>query len=116
MYQLARSRRFAQPTGMGFSLKPPSWLVDEAKKLIGSAFRGTQVTIQTPAGPQVFDISTPGGIAALQAMIASAKIGKPTPTPSPVQQANDFVQSRIPGGWLTIAGGALVLFLLLKRR
>lgn len=115
MYQIARPRGFVQPAGMGFSLKPPAWVTNAVSNIIKQAVGGTTVTIQTDAGPQSFDITTAAGRAALQRMVASAKIGKPAPTPGPAEQANDFV-NQIPGGWVTVVGGAVLLFLLLKRR
>ena len=88
-------------SGLGLSLKPPKWL----RKLIN-----TPVTVPTETGPIVV---TPGDV------LASTRTG-----PTPMQQAAANVGrnvtgwvDQVPGGWLTVGGGAaLAAWLLLGRR
>jgi len=82
---------------MGFSLKPPSWLRNLAKGVVGS-------------------ITTGGGTT-----VARDPTGQITVSPSQPQAANpaDAVANTvasIPGGWLTIAAIGVGAFLLLKKR
>lgn len=107
---------YAQELG-AFSLKrmftPPKW----ARQIAGAIFRGTTVTVPTPAGPQTFDLGDPDSLRALQDMVRRAKIRVQTPRPSigPVE----YVTENVPGGWLTIAAlglGAVLLFSMMGRR
>lgn len=83
-------------SGLGFSLKPPSWL----RNAFGQIVSGTKVNV-----PSV-NIPLPGG----------GMITTPSTKPSLPEQAELFA-ANIPGGWLTIAGvGVLGALLLLKRR
>ena len=77
--------------GMGFSLKPPSWLVKDIKDLIG----GKPATVPTPGG--------------------NVTIVPPQPQqPTPVERVNTAAES-IPGGWVTIGAVALGAFILLPK-
>jgi hypothetical protein len=81
-------------SGLGFSLKPPSWLRDAVKKVVG----GTTVNV-----PSV-NIPLPGG-----GMITTPST-KPT-----VQERAELLAANVPGGMVTIAAvGLLGAFLLIK--
>lgn len=83
-------------SGLGFSLKPPAWLRDAARKIVG----GTKVSV-----PSV-TIPLPGG----------GSIITPSTKPTVTEQA-ELLAANIPGGWVTIAGvGLLAALLLFKRR
>jgi len=93
-------------------LTPPSWL----RNIAGSVFKGTKVTIPTPAGPQTFDLGNPADVAALKKLLTGAKVSTSVgqqPT-NPLDQANRAVQENIPGGWLTIIGLGLAGFFLVR--
>ena len=104
---------------------PPAWL----RNIAGAILRGTQVTVPTPAGPQTFDLNNPQGAAQLRnlanqaiAAVRSAASGatisvtrKPGGSVSdPVSQVNKAVTENVPGGWVTVAGGVIGLFILAK--
>jgi hypothetical protein len=86
------------------------------KNLVGSVTRGTRVTIQTPLGPQTFDLSKPGAAEALARLKESLKSAQFDYTSGPRPSTpGQFVQAgiaQIPGGWATIAlvGAALLMF------
>lgn len=102
--------------GLGFSL--PSW----ASNIVGAVLRGTQVTVPTPAGPLTFNLGNPADVAALKQLVTGTTVQvtrRPPPPSSPIEQAQAFVQEKVPGGWLTVAGvglGAVLLFTMLRRR
>jgi hypothetical protein len=92
------SRRVLVPgsglSGLGFSLKPPAWLRDAFKKVVG----GTKVNV-----PSV-NIPLPGG-----GMITTPST-KPT-----VQERAELLAANVPGGMVMIAAvGLLGAFLLMK--
>jgi len=90
-------------------LTPPKWL----RKVAGIAVKGSQVTVPTPVGPQVFDLGNPDSLRALQALVTGTKLGlKPAPTPGHAGQITRIAEG-IPGGWLTIGAVAIGAFLLL---
>lgn len=91
----------------------PSWL----SKIVGTIVRGTQVTVPTPAGNVVFDLSDPKAVATAKSILSGARVSttvgnKPQ---TPLEQASAAVES-VPGGWLTLAGAALALVFLMRRR
>lgn len=94
--------------GLGISLKPPSWL----RNLVGSVVRGSTVTVQTPAGPQTFDLGNPSDVAALKNIAAKVKVNVGGNRPAgPAENVINTVEN-IPGGWLTIAAVAAgIIFL-----
>jgi len=81
-------------SGLGFSLKPPAWLRDAARKIVG----GTKVSV-----PSV-TIPLPGG----------GSIITPSTKPTLPEQA-ELLAANIPGGWVTIAGVGLLAGLLLMK-
>jgi hypothetical protein len=98
--------------GLGLSLKPPDWLT----KIVGAVIKSTTVTVPTPAGNVIVDLSDPASIAAAQKILTGTKVSttvgtKPT---TPMAQVNAAVES-VPGGWLTVAAVAAGAFLLLTR-
>ena len=82
-------------SGLGFSLKPPTWLRDAWGKIVG----GTKVSV-----PSV-NIPLPGG----------GMITTPSTQPTVAERA-ELMAANVPGGWLTIAAVGIGAFLLLKRR
>jgi len=83
---------YQQVEGLGFSLKPPAW----ARKALEDLARGRPTTVPSPGGGTVV-ISPP--------MIQQ---GAPTTPPPAGVEA-------VPGGWVTIAGAALLAILVLPR-
>ncbi|MFH1177109.1 MAG: hypothetical protein V1750_06855 [Acidobacteriota bacterium] len=100
-------------SGLGLSLKPPAWL----RNIVGTVIQGTKVSVPTQTGiPITVDLSDPQAMAKLKAMLAgttfSTSVG--TTKPTIAQQAANALES-IPGGWLTVAGAALLGVLVLPR-
>lgn len=91
----------------------PSWL----SKIVGTIVRGTQVTVPTPAGNVVFDLSDPNAVNTAKQILTGARVSTTVGNrpQTPLEQASAAVES-IPGGWLTIGAGALALVLLMRRR
>jgi hypothetical protein len=104
---------------------PPAWL----RSIAGAVLRGTQVTVPTAAGPQTFDLNSPQGAAQLRAIAAQAVAAirnaasgatiSVTRRPAgsagdTMAQVNKAVSENVPGGWLTIAGAAVSVFLIAK--
>jgi hypothetical protein len=80
--------------GLGFSLKPPSWLVNDVKSLVA----GKPASVPLPSGGSVTVTPRPATNTALNA-------------------ANTQLQAaveEIPGGWLTIAAAVAAIFVLPK--
>lgn len=77
-------------SGLGFSLKPPSWLVKDVKAIFGGA---KTASVPTPGGPVT--VSLPGGDS--------------TATASPPAGVDS-----IPGGWLTLGAVGLGLLFMLR--
>lgn len=92
------ARAGQQLSGLGLSLKPPSWLRDAAKKVVSDT-----VSTATDAAKR----AAADALARAQAQVA--------PKPTPMDAVNEAVSS-IPGGWLTIAAVGLGLLLVAKRR
>ena len=103
----------AQMEGMGFSFALPSWLKNIAVK----AVQGTTVSVPTPAGPVNVDLGNPQSVAAAKAALTGTKISttvgqRPT---TPLETVNQAVTTGVPGGWLTIAGAAVLAIIILPR-
>lgn len=79
--------------GLGFSLKPPSWLVQAVQSLT----RSGAATVPTPGGGTV-TVTTPSAY-----------------RPTPASTTFPLIE-QIPGGWLTVAAVGVGLIFLLKRR
>lgn len=96
--------------GLGFSLKPPKWLRNAVSTVVNSGV--AKVTVPTASGPVEVNKDS---IQAAADLLRNAKLTvNPGAKPStPADQAQDFVQSNIPGGWLTIMGVGLVGVVLL---
>lgn len=98
---------------LALSLKPPKWL----RNSVGSLLKGNKVsaTVATPAGPVVVDASKES-VQRVQDLITNAvrnttiTVGPREAAATPVDQARDFVETKVPGGWLTVGAGALALF------
>lgn len=99
---------------LALSLKPPKWL----RNTVSSLVKGNKVsaTVATPAGPLVVDASK-DTVQRVQDLITNAvrnttiTVGpRETAAATPVDQAREFVETKIPGGWLTVGAGALALF------
>ncbi len=113
------STNTAAPVGMGelaFSLKPPKAVRNLVKKAASAV--GIKASVPTPAGPIVVDTRDPDTLKRA-AEAARDLLNRTTVTvgnrddsaaPSPA----NFVESNIPGGWLTVAGAGIGLFLLVK--
>lgn len=98
-------------------IRPPAWL----RSIAGAVVRGTQVSVPTPAGPQVFDLSKPLDKAALQrladqatAMLRQMASGTTVSVTRRPNDQGDYVSRNIPGGWATVIGGGLALLVLPK--
>lgn len=105
--------------GLGFSLKPPKVVRNLVKKVAAQV--GIKATVPTPAGPIVVDSRDPDTLRrvadAARAAISRTtfSVGPNTPAdPSPTADVRDFVENSIPGGWLTLGGGAIALFFLVR--
>jgi len=100
-----------QRSDLGFTLPrwltPPSWV----RSIAGAAIRGTIITIPTPAGPQSFDLGDPAAMAQLKALVSGAKVSVTRQPPS--GGPGQFVQERVPGGWLTIGAAVVGVILLM---
>jgi hypothetical protein len=84
--------------GLGFSLKPPKWLREAAGKIISG------IKVEPP--PPI-SIPLPGGR------------GQVVLSTRPMDQAGQFVEQNVPGGWGTVAligAGVLALMLMGGRR
>lgn len=93
-------------------LTPPKWLRD----LVGGVVKQSRVTVQTPVGPMTVDLGDPEQVRQLKEMVARARIEVGTRSPSVIDQITEQTAG-IPGGMLTVlAGAALLLFLLMRRR
>jgi hypothetical protein len=91
---------------------PPAWL----RNIIGGVVKQTRVTVQTPVGPMTVDLGDPEQLRQLKEMLAKAKVEVGTKSPSIIDQMATQAAG-LPGGMLTVlAGAALLLFLLLRRR
>jgi len=84
----------AELAGLGFSLKPPPWLREAAKTIVG----GVKVSVPSVTVP------LPGG----------GSVTTPGTKPSLPEQAQEMVE-KIPGGWFTVAALGLGAFLILQR-
>jgi hypothetical protein len=108
MYPYQCYRDAAESLGLPRWLTPPKILRDAVSKI----FKEAKVTVQTPAGPVEM---TPAEAARYAAQLKlNVSIGGRSKSASdnlPAQIA-DKVQ-RIPGGWLTVAGGAVLLGLVI---
>lgn len=93
----------------------PAWLAAIGKKIVS----GTRVTVSTPAGPVVVDLGDPASVAAAKRVLTTAKVDTTVSaggrSPSPMEQVNQAVTGSVPGGWITVAGGALLAFLVLPK-
>ena len=90
----------------------PAWL----RNIIGGVVKQTRVTVQTPVGPMTVDLGDPEQLRQLKEMLAKAKVEIGTKSPSIIDQMATQAAG-LPGGMLTVlAGAALLLFLLLRRR
>lgn len=98
---------------LGFSLKPPKWLRNAVKSVTSGA--KVAVNVPTPAGP--VNVADPSSAKAVADAIRNAQVtvttGKPV-ADSPGGGVREYVENRIPGGWITIAGGVLGGLLLLN--
>lgn len=99
-------------SGLGFSLKPPSWITNALKVGAAAVIGATRVTVQTPVGPQVLDAGQVKKILTTAKIDTSGAATKPT---NPAEAVSNVVEN-IPGGWLTIGGLAIGIGLLLARR
>lgn len=103
-------------SGLGFSLKPPKWLRNAAKKLQTKVPKGTVATVDLGTGaPITVDLSDPSSIESLRKQMANAKItvstGTPTVTTTPAPVSSSIGGS---GTALAIAGAAALFFLMRK--
>lgn len=103
---------------LGFSLLPPQWLRSAAANALKSL--KVNVNVPTPAGPVSVDPTDPRVLQAVRDTIKNTTIsvrGGNAPQPaSPVQQADDLVNTHVPGGWLTVAAVGVGVAFLLSRR
>lgn len=75
------------------------------KNVAGAVLKGQTVTIQTPTGPIIFDLSDPDQVKALQQMVTKAQLTR-GPAPAPA-----LPSIPVPGGWSTVAVVGLVAVL-----
>jgi hypothetical protein len=98
------------PSGLGFSL--PSFVTQTGAAIV----KGITLTVPTPLGP----IQLSPQQAAAAAKGATVTYTPPRPaSPNPINQAGQFVEQNVPGGWGTVVlvgGGLLALVLLMGRR
>jgi len=103
---------------LAISFKPPKVI----RNAISSLLKGNKVTatVATPAGPLVIDSSKGDTVQRVQDLITNAvrnttiAVGPRETAPTPVDQAREFVETKIPGGWLSVAGGTLLLVALAR--
>lgn len=109
----------AAPVGMGelaFSLKPPKAVRNLVKKAASAV--GIKASVPTPAGPIVVDTRDPDTLKraaeAARDLLSrtTVTVGNRDEAASPTPA--NFVENNIPGGWLTVAGVGVGLFLLVK--
>lgn len=100
----------------GYSIgELPKWIT-RLRNIIGGVVKQTRVTVQTPVGPMTVDLGDPEQLRQLKEMLAKAKVEVGTKSPSIIDQMATQAAG-LPGGMLTVlAGAALLLFLLLRRR
>lgn len=96
---------------LGFSLKPPKFIRDLVKTVVGGS--GVKVTVPTPAGPIEVNRDTVQR-AVDQASRATVTVG-PREEIRPVSAAS-FVENKVPGGYAGLAIAGLLALLLLRRR
>ena len=95
---------------VGFSLKPPKW----ARKAGAALVKKLSVTIPTAGGPVTV---TPDQAAQYAAALRGAQVQYGPEAPSSGAAAvAAAVESKVPGGWLTVAAAAGVLALLVMPR
>ncbi len=101
---------------MGFSLKPPK-AVRNLVKSAASAL-GIKASVSTPAGPIVVDTRDPDSLKraadAARALLTRTTFTVGTRDEAPAPSAATFVENNIPGGWLTVIGAGVGVFLLVK--
>ncbi len=100
---------------LALSFKPPKWVRNIVSKVTNS---GTvKVSVPTDAGPvEVNRDSVQRAIEALKNARIAVNAGGAPPAPGPIAQAQDFVSSQVPGGWLTVGAVALLGVFMLSRR
>jgi hypothetical protein len=85
--------------------------------VVGAAIRGTQVQVPIPGGgTATYDVSNPASLAALQQIVSGIRITRSPASPTQPGFRPMSIVDSIPGGWLTIAAGGVLAFMLLKRR
>lgn len=91
----------------------PSWLTN----IVGKVVRGTTVTVPTAAGPVVVDLGNKASVDAARAALTGARVSTSIANrpASPLQAVDATVQENVPGGWLTIAAGGVLAFLILPK-
>lgn len=99
---------------LGASPKLPGWL----KNIAGAVIRGTTVSVPTPNGTVNVDLGNKQSVDQARRILAGTRVGATVSAgsqASPLEQANAAASS-IPGGWLTLAGLGMGLYLLAKNR
>ena len=105
--------------GLGFSLKPPKWVRDAAKKVQQRIPKGTTVNVDLGTGsPISVDLSDPTSIAALRKQFENAKLTLTGPKPAQVVEPPRFPSFTSGSGSNIMLIGAVVvaaMFLMRKR-
>jgi hypothetical protein len=98
---------------LGLSLKPPKWLRNAAKVVTGSK---VNVSVPTGAGPVNVDVTKPGLVQSIAEKLRNAKVTITTGSPNPDQPGGmtEYVEQKLPGGWLTVGAGAVALLLVMN--
>ena len=102
---------------LDLSLKPPKWLRTIASTVASSG--AVKVTVPTASGPiEVNRDTLNAAIEALKNTRVAVNAGGGPRTQPPMEQVQDFVQSRVPGGWFTVLGVGLagVVFLATRHK
>ncbi len=102
MYE-CRGRRSTSLGGLGFSLKPPAWLLQPIEQTFQQIEKGVSLNVPTPVGP--VKLTLPQAQAAARG--ASVSYNPPTQGTLPQQVAQTV--ENIPGGWATVIGVGLLL-------
>lgn len=104
---------------LGFSLKPPKWARDAVANLVKKV--DVKTTVSSPAGPVTVNPLDPATLSKAAEALRNARVTinpQPAGTPTPTDPGA-FVESQVPGGWLTLAAAGAGLFALVamsKRR
>ena len=109
MYPGALNGRAPVGPGLG-AVSLPSWLTT----IVGAVVKGRQVSVPTPSGTVIVNLDDSAQLTALYNMLKGTKL---------TTRRDDYgaapggsVVDSIPGGWLTIAGVGVALFMLTRRR